>query len=143
MRNHAQNLLRKATPNGECLECHHQPEENGYTRTLKQQSHRFVYEHLVGEIPTGLQVLHSCDNRRCINPKHLFLGTQHDNVLDMISKGRRTHKPSPDARRPRLITEEQKAELLRLRTEGWSYGMLVAKYKVTKSTIANYVKGRR
>jgi hypothetical protein len=51
-------------------------------------AHRFSWEIHVGEIPSNLEVLHSCDNTRCVNPKHLFLGTQKDNVQDMLQKGR-------------------------------------------------------
>lgn len=51
-------------------------------------AHRLAYELLVNVIPRGISVLHHCDNRACINPDHLFLGTQDDNVQDMISKGR-------------------------------------------------------
>lgn len=43
-----------------------------------------------GPIPEDLNVLHTCDNTKCINPKHLFLGTQDDNVQDMITKGRQS-----------------------------------------------------
>ena len=51
-------------------------------------AHRISYELFVGEVPGGLQVLHSCDISLCVYPKHLFTGTQKDNIRDMISKAR-------------------------------------------------------
>lgn len=50
--------------------------------------HRFSYEYFIGTIPDGMYVLHKCDNTICSNPEHLFLGTQKENVMDMINKGR-------------------------------------------------------
>ena len=61
----------------------------GYGRILNgKQAHRIIYEALVGEIPKGMFVCHSCDTPPCINPEHLFLGTAKDNTADMLIKGR-------------------------------------------------------
>jgi hypothetical protein len=53
------------------------------------QASRFSWQLENGPIPAGLYVLHSCDNPPCVNPAHLFLGTQGDNVADRKAKGRR------------------------------------------------------
>jgi len=51
-------------------------------------AHRFVYERLVGKIPSGLDLMHKCDVPYCVNPAHLTPGTRSQNIRDMFSKGR-------------------------------------------------------
>ena len=56
-------------------------------RGKRVRASRFFYG-LIGTIPEGMQVLHRCDNKLCVNPAHLFLGTQKDNMDDCAAKGR-------------------------------------------------------
>ena len=51
---------------------------------------RYVYEECFGEIPEGMVIRHKCDNHKCINPEHMELGTQLDNIQDMVERGRST-----------------------------------------------------
>lgn len=79
--------------------CHictsHYIDKFGYARINKNRKplkiHRLIYEQHNGQIPRGLVVMHKCDNRSCINIEHLKLGTQKDNILDMMRKGRDVH----------------------------------------------------
>ena len=67
------------------------------TRVRKNRlAHRVVWEFYRGEIPCGALLCHTCDNPNCVNPEHLFVGTQKDNMQDASAKGRHRSRLSPD-----------------------------------------------
>lgn len=71
-------------------------DKNGYGVAHKGRknfrAHRVSYEAFIGYVPPHLYVLHRCDNPPCVNPDHLFLGTNQDNMDDMVLKGRKPRK---------------------------------------------------
>ena len=75
------------------------------------KAHRIAWRLIVGPIPAGLFVLHKCDVPNCVNPAHLFLGTNLDNVKDMIAKGRNS-PPPPMGGWNRIVLSEESLLLL-------------------------------
>jgi len=84
-------------------------------------AHRASYEVFVGKIPHKMMVLHKCDNPKCINPDHLFIGTQKDNMKDKYRKGRSC---SGEKNHLSKFTDIQVEEMKILRSEGFSYERL-------------------
>ena len=101
-------------------------------------AHRVAYEISVDEIPDGMFVLHKSDNRKCVNPKHLFLGTNADNVKDMIKKGRQA-KGERNGRSK--LTEEEVIMIRNLYATGdFTYNKLASLFPVCSRSIQSIVK---
>lgn len=101
-------------------------------------AHRFSWELVHGPIKSGLYVCHKCDNVKCVNPSHLFLGTPSDNVVDCHHKGRQR-----DQRGERhSLTKIKDQDVVQIRTEygcGTTQRMLAEKFGVCQMTISNIV----
>lgn len=112
---------------------------NGITK-----AHRLSWFLHRGPIPSGMMVLHKCDNRQCVNPDHLFLGTQTDNMRDMAAKGRGKACPRPGASNPMARLSEAAAALAlaRYRAGGVSQHALAADFGVAVMTINRLVRGQ-
>jgi hypothetical protein len=82
------------------------------------RAHRASWVFSNGSIPEGLFILHRCDNPPCVNPDHLFLGTQADNVKDMCSKGRYVHVKFPGNHFGQKVTNDQAAKIQTLYESG-------------------------
>lgn len=108
--------LQTVKVKGECWNWIGAHDKDGYgwirVDGVQTGAHRYSYGVHCGKIPKGMQVLHSCDNPRCVNPDHLFLGTQQDNVKDMVAKGRRANICGEESVNSKL-TEKQVHEIRR------------------------------
>lgn len=124
----------------------------GYGRiksgTRPERAHRLAWESANGAVPEGLFVCHGCDNRACVNPDHLFLGTHQDNMADMARKGRAPSRNHPE-RMPRgerhalaKLTDASVREIrARYAAGGISYRRLGEEYGVSDMTARAACRG--
>lgn len=111
-----------------------------YDGTSMIGAHRFSYWLHHGDIPAGIQVHHRCDVRDCVNPYHLWLGTQAENMADMITKGRSSAGEKCGTSR---LTGEQVREIRRLAESGESHTSIAPRFGVGRPAVSLIVEGKR
>lgn len=101
-------------------------------------AHVVAYELVNGPVPNSLCVLHKCDNRLCVNPCHLFLGTHPDNMRDMKEKRRQAFG---ERNATSKLSEQEVLEMRGLRLRGASTESLAKKYGVSLNTALRALRG--
>jgi len=98
-----------------------------YDGTSKlERTHRVSYELHVGPIPKGMSILHSCGNRRCLNPRHLRPGTQKDNMLDACLSGSFA----------RALNKQQVLDIREMRSTGKAQSTIAKVFGISQSTVS-------
>lgn len=102
-------------------------------------AHRYMWE-LINDraIPNGMIVMHICDNSICVNPEHLIIGTQQQNIADMIAKDRANF----DHPQQRLVTDDLIAMCRKLRRSGHTTAEISVKVGLGKSTVGHILSIR-
>lgn len=109
-----------------------------YWENRLQYAHRLSLELDGRPVPPRWHACHTCDNPPCVNPKHLFVGTPHDNVKDKVSKGRHTFGENhPNSK----LTDTDVKEIRKLASEGMWQSDIARLYGVNQSHISTIVAG--
>jgi len=119
-----------------CWEWQLQGDKNGYgsfsiTGKAREalRAHRASWILFVGEIPKGMLVCHKCDNPPCVNPKHLFLGTNNDNMIDKMLKDRQTKGENVNTN---ILNREQ---VIKIRKSPKTPLQLAEEFGITRASI--------
>lgn len=126
-----------------CWEWQGNRDEKGYGRIgfagrPRVRAHRIAYELTNGPIPAGLVVCHSCDNRACVNPQHLFVGTQAENIADREAKGRGATPPS----RAKLTDDQVRAVRAEYERGLTTQAVLAEKYAISRGNLSKILNRR-
>lgn len=111
-----------------------------FHRNRTMRVHRLAYSIVLGEIPDEMLVCHRCDNPSCVNVEHLFVGTNLDNLRDMVKKGRSTRGERNHSAK---LTEKQVQEI-RVGYTGRGYAVAVAnKYGISPGHVRELISGKK
>lgn len=103
----------------------------------KEAAHRISYELHKGPIPEGMLGCHKCDVRLCVNPDHIFLGTNLDNTQDMISKGRQRYVGQKGAANPKAILKDADVkQIIMLIAKGLNNRAIANRFGVSHGTVS-------
>lgn len=137
------NLYIKENSNG-CIEWTGS-KRNSYGRFYVNgkvgSAHRYAWERVHGPIKDNLCVLHECDNPSCINVQHLFLGSQVDNIADMVKKGRHA-RLCGSANGNSKLSEENITKIRDLLKRGAVQNYLATEFNVTYQQISAIKTGK-
>jgi len=107
-----------------------------------QAAHRVSWQIFNGPIPAGLFVCHKCDFRPCVNPEHLFLGTNGDNQRDAVAKGRKRFRRGEKHHRARLQDEQVRTIRAMLKAADTTQAEIARRFGVSKYTINTIASAR-
>ncbi len=129
----------------DCWEWQGRLNDGGYGcvefKDVASLAHRIAWVIHTGElVPKGMGVLHNCDNPRCVNPNHLKLGTQLENMQDMAERGRYLPRNGEDNPNSRLTNDDVK-DIKAMLAKGIKRKKAARKYRVSLSTIDRIVSG--
>jgi hypothetical protein len=110
-----------------------------YSKAGEVHAHRAAYIMFVGPIPQKLWILHKCDNRKCVNPDHLFLGTPRDNERDKIAKGRKPIFNGEETSNNKLTT----SQVLAIRSDFRTQDKIALAYGIAQSQVSRIKSGKR
>jgi hypothetical protein len=128
----------------ECWIWKGKPNNSGYgTANFRGKfvgAHRVSYILNIGKIPEKMSVLHHCDIKMCVRPDHLFLGTQKDNIMDMIKKGRNLCGEKHNMAK---LNENKVREIRRKMKAGINYKIIANEFKICKSHVFDIASGKK